>query len=88
MAKPILNDMKTAGLTKLSVVNLYSTFNGRTREARKFLVVPYAIPQQCVATYFPEANSLVPVDNYAHTSKTPCSKSVIVTLEKSEGAKG
>ncbi|MBK9460945.1 MAG: FdhF/YdeP family oxidoreductase [Sphingobacteriales bacterium] len=81
------NDMKTAGLTKLSVVNLYSTFNGRTREARKFLVVPYAIPQQCVATYFPEANSLVPVDNYAHTSKTPCSKSVIVTLEKSEGPK-
>lgn len=74
-------DMKQAGFDKLSVVNLYSTFNGKTREARLFLVVPYQIPRQCVATYFPEANSLVPVDNYAHTSKTPCSKSVIVSIK-------
>lgn len=79
-------DMKQAGFDKLSVVNLYSTFNGKAREARLFLVVPYQIPRQCIATYFPEANSLVPVDNYAHTSKTPCSKSVIVSIKLAENS--
>jgi hypothetical protein len=43
--------------------------------------VGYDIPKNCCATYFPETNVLVPLDSFAHTAKTPASKSVIVTVE-------
>ncbi|MEL6181486.1 MAG: molybdopterin dinucleotide binding domain-containing protein, partial [Myxococcota bacterium] len=52
------------------------------RVAPRFVVVPYDIPRRCVATYFPEANILVPIDSYADRSFTPTSKSVVVTLER------
>ena len=52
------------------------------RVARKFIVIPYNIPLRCVATYFPEANVLVPVKSVADKSYTPTSKSVVITLKK------
>ena len=42
--------------------------------------VPYDIPRGCACTYFPEANALVPVRQVAHTSNTPASKSVVITV--------
>jgi hypothetical protein len=42
--------------------------------------VPYDVPRGCVVTYFPEANVLVPVDHHADKSRTPASKSVVVTV--------
>ena len=75
-------DAKNAGLKAGDVVDLKSHFNGRERVAERFLVVPYDIPAQCVATYFPEANMLVPVDNFADYSHTPASKSIVVTMGK------
>jgi anaerobic selenocysteine-containing dehydrogenase len=45
-------------------------------------VVPYDIARGCVATYFPEANVLVPLDQKAERSGTPASKSVVVRLRK------
>lgn len=78
-------DMQDAGLKARDVVDLKSHFKGRERVADRFLVVPYDIPRQCIATYFPEANVLVPVDNYADRSHTPASKSVVVTIEKRVG---
>lgn len=74
------DDMEVAGLKKLQGVNLTSNYDGVERVAKKFLVVPYDIPRKCVATYFPEANVLVPYNHYAHTSKTPISKSVVVRV--------
>lgn len=78
-------DMQDAGLKARDVVDLKSHFKGRERVADRFLVVPYGIPRQCIATYFPEANVLVPVDNFADRSHTPASKSVVVTIEKRVG---
>ncbi len=75
-------DMKSRGLEERQVVNLKSEFNGTVREARKFKVIGYDIPKNCCATYFPETNVLVPLDSFAHTAKTPASKSVIITVEK------
>ncbi|WP_298902290.1 FdhF/YdeP family oxidoreductase [uncultured Psychroserpens sp.] len=75
-------DMEQKGLMAKDIVNITSTFNGVMRSAQKFKVIPYKIPRHCCATYFPEANVLVPIDSYAHTAKTPSSKSVIVTIEK------
>src|SRR5216684_6548484 len=62
------------------VVNLTSHFRGETRSARRFVVVPYDIPRGCACTYFPEANALVPARQVAHTSNTPASKSVVITV--------
>ena len=77
-------DMKQAGLQAQQVVNLRSHYKGEERVAHRFLVVPYDIPRQCVATYFPEANVLVPVKSRADLSKTPASKSVIVSIEAAD----
>ena len=43
-------------------------------------VVQYDIPRGNVATYFPEANSLVPLESVAVGSNTPTSKSVCVSV--------
>ena len=73
-------DIKSRGLKAHQVVNLKSEFNGVTRLANTFKVVSYNIPKNCCATYFPETNVLVPLDSFAHTAKTPASKSVIITV--------
>jgi molybdopterin-dependent oxidoreductase alpha subunit len=79
-------DIKALGLAEGQVVDLTSHFQGETRVARRFVVVPYNIPRRCAATYFPEANVLVPVDSFAEKSRTPTSKSVVITVAPSVDA--
>ena len=76
------DDMKTLALEKLDLVDLTSHFNNKKREARGFLALPYDIPKQCTATYFPEANVLVPIKSTANISNTPTSKTVIISIKK------
>ncbi|SFE93694.1 FdhF/YdeP family oxidoreductase [Thermoflexibacter ruber] len=73
-------DMKKFAWQAQQVVDLYSKYHGEERIAKTFVLVPYDIPQQCIATYFPEANVLVPIDLKADKSHTPVSKSVIVKI--------
>jgi molybdopterin-dependent oxidoreductase alpha subunit len=73
-------DIAAAGLQARQVVDLVSHFEGEERSAREFVVVPYDIPRRCAATYFPEANVLVPVRNVALKSNTPVSKSVVISI--------
>jgi anaerobic selenocysteine-containing dehydrogenase len=73
-------DIAAAGLRARQVVDLVSHFEGEERMAREFVVVPYDIPRRCAATYFPEANVLVPVRNVALKSNTPVSKSVVISI--------
>ena len=61
-------------------MDITSHWQGETRAAKRFMVVAYDIPRRCAATYFPEANVLVPIDNVAAKSNTPASKSVVITL--------
>lgn len=75
-------DMVHFKLSEGDLVDITSSYNGQTRHADLFIVVTYPIPQGCTATYFPEANVLVPFDQYARKSKTPISKSVIVKIHK------
>ena len=74
-------DMKARNLEDHQVVHLKSEFKGVIRKAHNFKVVGYDIPRHCCATYFPETNVLVPLDSFAHTAKTPASKSVRITIE-------
>jgi len=75
-------DIASRGLKAGDVVDLHSHFEGETRTAPHFIVVEYAIPKGCAATYFPETNVLVPVRSVADESNTPTSKSVVITVEK------
>ena len=73
-------DVEAAGLSARQLVDLVSHFNGEERVAPQFAVVPYDIPRGCAATYFPEANVLVPVGSVAEKSNTPASKSVVISI--------
>ena len=75
-------DMQENGLNNLDVVDIKSHFNGEERIAEKFKVVAYPIPLKCCATYFPEANVLVPIGSVAEKSNTPTSKFIKVTVKK------
>jgi len=76
-------DIAERGLSAGQRVDLTSHFRGEERLARDFVVVPYPIPRRCAATYFPEANVLVPLESYADKSRTPTSKSVVITVAPS-----
>ena len=73
-------DIEAAGLRARQLVDLVSHFNGEERVAPQFAVAPYDIPRGCAATYFPEANVLVPVGSVAEKSNTPASKSVVISI--------
>jgi molybdopterin-dependent oxidoreductase alpha subunit len=76
-----IEDIAAATLSEGQHVDLKSHHNDEIRIAKDFVVVPYDIPRGSVATYFPEANVLVPIDLTAEGSNTPASKSVPITIE-------
>ena len=77
------DDIADANLVEGQVVDLFSHFEGETRVAHRFTVVPYSIPRRCAATYFPETNVLVPLRSVADKSNTPVSKSVVISIKPS-----
>ena len=82
------DDIRICAVKEGQIVDLTSHFEGEERVARHFVVVPYDIPRRCAATYFPEANVLVPLRSVAEKSNTPASKSVVITLKPSEDVEG
>jgi anaerobic selenocysteine-containing dehydrogenase len=78
------DDVREAGFAPGQVVDITSHFEGEERTARRFIIVPYPLPRRCAATYFPEANVLVPVGSVADKSNTPASKSVRITVRPSQ----
>jgi len=73
-------DMVERGLVERQVVDLIGEWHDGERVAEAFIVVPYDLPRGNCATYFPEANVLVPLDSYADRSNTPTSKSVVIRV--------
>ena len=79
-------DVRDLGYAEGDVIDLVSEWrDGVERKARSFRVVSYDQPRGCVATYFPEANALVPLDSTAEKSNQPVYKSVVVRLERPAG---
>lgn len=78
-------DIQLAGLKEGELVDLVSHFEGEERIAKRFVLVSYDIPRRCAATYFPEANVLVPVRSVAEKSNTPASKSVVISIQPADG---
>ncbi|PYL55890.1 MAG: hypothetical protein DMF29_00085, partial [Verrucomicrobia bacterium] len=77
------DDMNAAGLQQGQLVDLTSYYKDETRVARHFMVAPIEIARRCTATYFPEANVLVSINNSADRSNTPVSKSIIISIAPS-----
>jgi molybdopterin-dependent oxidoreductase alpha subunit len=75
-------DMKKASLEAGHFVDITSHFESVTRHAPHFMVVPFQIPTQCVAVYYPEGNVLIPITSTADRSNTPAYKSVEVSLSR------
>lgn len=81
-------DMRERGLVEGQLVDIQSHFPSSSaeeatmqrREVTGFACVPYDIPRRCAAAYFPETNPLVPLESYANESRTPTSKSIVITL--------
>lgn len=73
-------DIKHLGLNLNATVTIYNEYHNKRREVKDFTVVPYDIPQGCVATYFPECNPLIPISETARQSNTPASKSIKVRI--------
>ncbi len=82
------DDVAAAQLEKGALVDISSHYDGIERVAPHFTVVPYDIPLRCLATYFPEANVVVPYNRSATRSNQPISKSVVVKVARSTIAKG
>tara|TARA_Y100000758_G_scaffold119100_1_gene83744 strand:+ start:278 stop:2437 length:2160 start_codon:yes stop_codon:yes gene_type:complete len=78
------SDMDDNDWSKGDLVDLTSHFEGNELHAREWYIVPYEIPKGNIATYFPEANVLVPLDSVAEGSNTPTSKSVVVTIRATD----
>jgi molybdopterin-dependent oxidoreductase alpha subunit len=81
-------DIAKRNLKAGDVVHLHNMEDGKHRVAKNFIVVPYPIPEKCTATYFPEANVLVPISSVAEKSNTPASKGVVITLTKAQPETG
>lgn len=75
------DDLAELGLADGQHVDLISEWSDGERRAPSFRVIAYPTVRGCAATYFPEANVLVPLDSTAAGSNTPTSKQIIVRLQ-------
>ena len=74
-------DISELGFKPNQNVRIISDSDGENRFVDGFKILEYEIPKGCVATYFPEANPLVPINHVALKSNTPASKSIPVRFE-------
>ena len=77
-------DLLALGLAaeqRVDVTSHWTCADGEeTRHLVGFRVVAYDMPRGCAAAYFPEANPLVPIGQFADKSFTPAFKSIVVSL--------
>ncbi|HEV7379713.1 MAG TPA: FdhF/YdeP family oxidoreductase [Dyadobacter sp.] len=79
-------DIRDRNLQEGDLVDLVNEFGGSQRQVSKFIVLKYPIPEGCCATYFPEANVLVPLESVAEKSNTPTSKYVVINVNKHQAS--
>jgi len=80
-------DMARLGLSKGDRVSLRTAADdGVDRRVDDLQIVPYDVPDGCIAGYYPECNPLIPLWHHAKESKVPAAKSIDVRLERSAQA--
>ena len=56
--------------------------DGVLRRVEGLAVVPYDVPEGCIAGYYPELNPLIPLWHHAKESKVPAAKAIDVLVER------
>jgi len=74
------DDLTDMGLAHGDLVDIDA---GPGRSLIGYTVVAHAIARGSLAAYYPEANCLVPLEDYDRESGTPSYKSVVVTMRAS-----
>ena len=75
------DDIRRAGLAEGDVVSVRNAGMELSHYSLEGLtVVGYDIPTGCCATYYPEANALIPLEHHDTSSSTPGYKSVPVRV--------
>ncbi len=81
-------DMQQLGIVADQPLRITSHFGRgdaeQTRRVDGFRARSYDVPRGCAVTYFPEANALVPADQFADKSFTPAYKSIVISLAPSD----
>ena len=81
------DDLRQIGMKTGEWADLTSLYgDGESRKAERFLLVEYDIPLGCLASYYPETNSLIPLSSFAIDARTPTSKSIPVKLSVAAAA--
>jgi len=75
-------DMATRGWKSRQLVDVTSHFEENTITSERWTIIAYPIPRGNLASYFPEANVLVPLDSTADISNTPTSKWIVCSLSE------
>ncbi len=74
-------EMKKLGLQEGQLVGLQTDIeDGRERKVEGLKVLPFQLPDGCVAGYYPELNPLIPLSLHERLSQTPASKAVPVRI--------
>lgn len=76
------DDIAALGFDNGDIVDLFTLWDGdeRVRCALNFRIVEYDVPRGSAAAYYPETNTLVPLDSTALHSNCPTYKSVVISL--------
>ncbi|WP_416423674.1 FdhF/YdeP family oxidoreductase [Pseudomonas sp. App30] len=77
-------DLDSRGLAHGDLVDIETVTEGRRMRYEKITAIEYKIAPGSVGAYYPEANSLVPLDYIDKDSGTPSYKSVPVRVMRSE----
>ncbi|MFJ2458061.1 FdhF/YdeP family oxidoreductase [Pseudomonas helleri] len=77
-------DLQSRGLAHGDLVDIETVVSGRKLRYEKITAIEYKISAGSVGAYYPEANTLVPLDYIDKDSGTPSYKSVPVRVMRSE----
>lgn len=64
-------------------VDVTAIYANETRSLNHLKLMPFDLPMDCVAAYYPEANDLVPLQHHAPRANTPAYKSIPVRIKAS-----
>ncbi len=74
-------EMQKLGLREGQIVGLQTDVEEeRERKVGGLKVLPFALPDGCIAGYYPELNPLIPLSHHEKLSQTPAAKAVPVRI--------
>jgi formate dehydrogenase major subunit len=74
-------DIERHGLEADAEVSLEAVSpDGMERRIDGLRIIPFDLPEGCIAGYYPECNPLIPLSHHAKESKVPAAKAIPVKV--------